>query len=61
MLVLTRRAGELIEIGEDVTIQVLRTKRNEVRLGIVAPANIPVLRQELAAKLHEPDWEATDD
>ncbi|MEX0613485.1 MAG: carbon storage regulator [Pirellulales bacterium] len=48
MLVLTRKYQEKIRIGENITITVLRTKGKAVRLGIEAPANVPVIRGELA-------------
>jgi carbon storage regulator len=48
MLVLTRKQGERIQIGEDITITVVRTKGKSVRLGIVAPSHVPVLRGEIA-------------
>jgi carbon storage regulator len=51
MLVLTRKQGEKIRIGDDVVITVVRTKGKAVRLGIQAPAHIPVLRGEIAASI----------
>jgi carbon storage regulator CsrA len=48
MLVLTRKQGEQIRIGSDVVITVVRTKGKAVRLGIQAPAHVPVLRGEIA-------------
>jgi carbon storage regulator len=48
MLVLTRKQGERIRIGDDVVITVVRTKGKAVRLGIQAPAHVPVLRGEIA-------------
>lgn len=48
MLVLTRKYQEKIRIGDDITITVLRTKGKAVRLGIEAPADVPVIRGELA-------------
>lgn len=48
MLVLTRRRAESIKIGNDVVIKVIQTGRGMVRLGIEAPANVRVLRGELA-------------
>ena len=48
MLVLTRKLQEKIRIGDQVTITVLRTKGKTVRLGIEAPADVPVIRGELA-------------
>ena len=47
MLVLTRKYQEKIRIGNDITITVLRTKGKAVRLGIEAPASVPVIRGEL--------------
>jgi carbon storage regulator len=51
MLVLTRKQGEKIRIGDDVVITVVRTKGKAVRLGIQAPAHVPVLRGEIAAAI----------
>jgi carbon storage regulator len=48
MLVLTRKQGEQIRIGDDVVITVVRTKGKGVRLGIQAPSHVPVLRGEIA-------------
>jgi carbon storage regulator len=48
MLVLTRKYQEKIRIGDNITITVLRTKGKAVRLGIEAPANVPVIRGELS-------------
>lgn len=48
MLVLTRKQNEKICIGDEIIVTVLRTKGKGVRLGIEAPAHIPVLRGELA-------------
>lgn len=48
MLVLTRKQGEQIRIGDNVVITVVRTKGKGVRLGIQAPAHVPVLRGEIA-------------
>jgi len=55
MLVLTRKAQEKIQIGDNITITVLRTKGKAVRLGIEAPGSIAVLRGELAAREAAPD------
>lgn len=46
MLVISRRAGESILIGEDVEIEVLETGSGRVKLGIKAPRAVPVLRNE---------------
>jgi carbon storage regulator len=47
MLVLTRKYQEKVHIGDGITITVLRTKGKAVRLGIEAPAEVPVIRGEL--------------
>lgn len=47
MLILTRRTGETVMIGNDVTLTVLGVKGNQVRIGINAPKNIPVHREEI--------------
>ena len=47
MLILTRRVGETVMIGDDVTITVLGVKGNQVRVGINAPKSIAVHREEI--------------
>lgn len=47
MLILTRRLGETITVGNDVTITVIGVKGNQVRLSINAPTEIPVHRAEI--------------
>lgn len=47
MLVLTRKLGEVIIIGENVAITVVKIKEGSVRIGIDAPKEIPILRGEL--------------
>jgi carbon storage regulator len=53
MLTLTRRINETIVIGEEVFITVLGVKGNQVRLGIHAPRDTPVHRQEIHLKIKE--------
>lgn len=53
MLILTRRAGEALKIGPDVSVTVLGIKGNQVRLGINAPREIGVFREELVLRLNE--------
>lgn len=58
MLVLTRKQAETIHIGDGITIKVIATGRGKVKLGIDAPANVRVLRGELAPLVRtatEPD------
>jgi carbon storage regulator len=51
MLILTRRVGESVMIGEDVTITVLRVKGNQVRLGVNAPRTVSVQREEIYERI----------
>ncbi len=47
MLILTRKVGESIVIGDDIVIKVVETGKNNIRIGIDAPREITVLRQEV--------------
>lgn len=47
MLVLTRRLGESITIGDDIVVTVLEVSGNQVRLGITAPRSVRILREEI--------------
>lgn len=47
MLILTRRVGETVMIGDEVTVTVLRVKGNQVRLGVNAPKSVSVQREEI--------------
>jgi carbon storage regulator len=51
MLILTRRIGETITIGENITVAVLSTNGRQVRIGINAPRDIAVHREEIAEKI----------
>ncbi len=51
MLILTRRVGETVMIGDEVTITVLGVKGNQVRLGINAPRTVAVHRQEIYERI----------
>lgn len=48
MLVLSRKLGEKIVIGEGIVLTVVKVDRNQVRLGVEAPADVPVFREEIA-------------
>lgn len=47
MLILTRRVGETIKIGDDITVTVLGVKGNQVRVGVGAPRDVAVHREEI--------------
>jgi carbon storage regulator len=51
MLILTRRVGESVVIGEDVTVTVLGVKGNQVRIGINAPKTVSVHREEIFERI----------
>ncbi len=49
MLVLSRKIGERIIINDQITVEVLQIVGNRIRLGVTAPAGVPILREELLA------------
>lgn len=57
MLILTRRIGEVLNIGQDVTVQILGVKGHQVRLGINAPKEIAVHRKEIFDKIQNEKME----
>jgi carbon storage regulator len=51
MLTLTRKVGEQIRIGDGITIVVKEIRKGQVRLGIEAPGDVPIHREEIAARI----------
>ena len=51
MLILTRRVGETLMIGDDVTVTVLGVKANQIRIGVNAPRDVAVHREEIYERI----------
>ena len=54
MLVLSRRLGQRFRIGPDIEITIVKIDRNSVRIGIEAPGNVAIVREEIALEDVEP-------
>ena len=58
MLILTRRVGETLMIGNEVTVTVLGVKGNQVRIGVNAPKDVPVHREEIYERIKREEDES---
>ena len=61
MLILTRRVGETVMIGDEVTVTVLGVKGNQVRIGVNAPKNVAVHREEIYDRIKKEQGGPTDE
>lgn len=53
MLVLTRKVGDSVQIGDDIVVSVVEVKGGRVRLSFDAPKEVQILREELAEQMHQ--------
>jgi carbon storage regulator len=60
MLILTRRVGETLMIGSDIVVTVLGVKGNQVRIGVKAPKDVAVHREEIFEKIRHEGEHLTD-
>ena len=60
MLVLTRREGESLKIGDDIIVTVTKVRNEQVRVGITAPSGVAVFREEIASDNDQADEKPAD-
>lgn len=60
MLILTRKSGEGIRIGDDIRVVILETKGNQVRIGIEAPKGTKIYRDEVYEKIMQENIKASE-
>lgn len=60
MLILSRRVGETLMVGDEVTITVLGVKGNQVRIGVNAPKDVAVHREEIYRRIQQEQGDSAD-
>jgi carbon storage regulator CsrA len=60
MLILTRRTGESLKVGDNITVTVLGVAGNQVKIGVDAPKSVSVHRQEIYDKIQEEKGKASN-
>jgi carbon storage regulator len=61
MLILTRKAGESITIGDNIRIHILGIKGGQVRIGVEAPRDVPVNREEVSRRKNQSENEVSEE